>query len=193
MLPTTVQLYDINDVEGFVCAAIQRSGITLSRPEHEELVSEGVTILYDLAERFEPQRAGYATAGRFSGFAAQFLPRRLGDAWHASNPGHRRLTAADGSRSWHYEPSPVSIDSDEPLELIAPGITLENLQEDMPRIRDAIVRMEPWQQLGIQRMVNLLLDGYGWDEIARQLSLSREQVAEMREQLEQSILFEAVV
>lgn len=193
MLATTVQLHDIDDVEGFVCGTIERSEVRLTTSEHEELVSEGVIILYDLARRFEPRRHGYAEEGRFSGFAAQFLPRRLGDVWHASNPNHRRLTRPDGSRVWHYDAPPVSLDAEDAPEVIAPGVTLEDLQEEMPRIREAIARMPAWQQLGIRRMVDLLLEGYGWDEIANRMSVGRDQIGKLREQLAGALLLKVVV
>lgn len=110
MLPTTVQLHDIEDVEGFVCATVERSGIQAPEHEREELVADGICILYSLAERFEPRRAGYGQAGRFSGYAAQFLPRRLGDAWHARHPEHARVEGSDGKRRWVYRETPISLE-----------------------------------------------------------------------------------
>lgn len=111
MLASLVTLHDIDDVEGFVCATIERSGLrnVISQGEREELIAEGILILYELAERFEPQRDGYDQPGRFSGFAAQFLPRRLGDAWHSRNPEHRRVTGEDGKRRWVYSEAPLSL------------------------------------------------------------------------------------
>jgi hypothetical protein len=112
LLPTTVQLHDIADVEGFVCATIERAGLG-GVPEHEkeELVADGLTILYTLAAKFEPQREGYDRPGRFSGFAAQFLPRRLGDAWHSRHPEHVRVVdPKTGKRRWVYRETPVSLD-----------------------------------------------------------------------------------
>lgn len=111
MLPTTVQLHDIDDVEGFVCATIERAGLGAVEPaEKEELVGEGLAILYALAEKYEPHRPGYEQAGRFSGYAAQFLPRRLGDAWHSRHPEHTRVTGPDGKREWVYREKPASLD-----------------------------------------------------------------------------------
>jgi hypothetical protein len=110
LLATTVQLYDINDVEGFVCATIERSGIQAPEHEREELVADGLRILYELAARFEPQRPGYKQPGRFSGYAAQFLPRRLGDAWHSRNAEHVRIVGEDGRRSWAFRERPISLE-----------------------------------------------------------------------------------
>ncbi len=111
-LATSVRLLDIDDVEGFVCAAIERSGVRrhISTSEHLELIDEGICILYELAAKFEPRRDGYAEPGRFSGFAAQFLPRRLGDAWHRNHPEHVRVPGEDGRRRWHYCPAPLSLE-----------------------------------------------------------------------------------
>lgn len=112
MLPTTVRLHDIDDVEGFVCATIEKAGLgAVAAHEKEELVGDGILILYRLAEQFEPHRPGYSQPGRFSGFAAQFLPRRLGDAWHSRNPSHVRVAGPDGKRRWVYLDTPISLDS----------------------------------------------------------------------------------
>lgn len=111
MLGTQIKVRDIDDAEGFVRATLQRSKIRFDREEEQELVLEGLCILYELAERYEPHRAGYATSGRFSGFAAQYLPRRLGDAWHRSHPEHQYATDENGKRTWVYHPTPLSLDS----------------------------------------------------------------------------------
>lgn len=110
VLATQVRIHDVEDAEGFVAATIERSGIQLSREEHEELLAEGITILYQLAQSFEPRRGDHQQDGRFSGYAAQFLPRKLGDAWHRWNPDHRYVTGEDGKREWRYYPKAVSID-----------------------------------------------------------------------------------
>jgi hypothetical protein len=112
MLATPIKLHDIDDVQGFVANSLNRTGIYFAQAdEREELIAEGVCILYELAEAYEPRRAGYAQAGRFSGFAAQFLPRRLGDAWHKRHPNHRRVAGEDGKRRWIYQDAPVSLDA----------------------------------------------------------------------------------
>ena len=110
LLTTPVSLHDIEDVERFVANSLHRSGLPFKVQEQEELISEGICILYELAERFEPRRKGYAQAGRFSGYAAQFLPRRLGDAWHKRHPEHRRIAGDDGKRRWVYTEPALSFD-----------------------------------------------------------------------------------
>jgi hypothetical protein len=105
-LATPLRLHDVDDAEGFVAATISRSGIPFDPSEHQELMLEGLAILCELAAKYEPHRPGYKQAGRFSGYAAQFLPRRLGDAWHRLHPNHRYVTdPVTGKRSWHYDPS----------------------------------------------------------------------------------------
>lgn len=111
LLPAKIRVHDIEDAEGFVAATIERSGIRPAPTEHEELIAEGLAILYELAAKFEPQREGYDTPGRFSGFAAQFLPRKLGDAWHKLHPEHRYVTGEDGKRHWVYFEAPASLDA----------------------------------------------------------------------------------
>lgn len=106
MLARKVVLHDVADVEGFVCATIRRSGIQLPFDERQELIAEGICIMFELARRYQPKPPN----GRFSGFAAQFLPRRLGDAWHSSHPEHRYITTPTGKRAWRYEPAPISFD-----------------------------------------------------------------------------------
>jgi hypothetical protein len=109
-LPAVVALEDIADVEGFVNATLNASGIEFQPDERDELVCEGLAILYALHQRFERRRAGYTQDGRFSGFAAMYLPRKLGDAWHRGRPEHRYVTGPDGKRSWAFFKAHVSLD-----------------------------------------------------------------------------------
>lgn len=115
MLAELVALGDIDDVWNFVAGTLNRferdAGITLEKDERDELQLEGICILFELAGRFEPHRPGYAQAGRFSGYAAMFLPRRLGDAWHRSHPEHKYVTDPQtGKRRWEYLKGTVSLD-----------------------------------------------------------------------------------
>lgn len=112
LLREKVSIHDIADAEGFVAATIERSGVKPKPAEYEELLAEGLAILFDLARKFEPHREGYDTPGRFSGFAAQFLPRKLGDAWHKLHPEHRYVTDPEtGKRRWVFYPQPQSLDA----------------------------------------------------------------------------------
>lgn len=92
---------------------IDASGINYSPDEREELLAEGLVILFELARRYKPLQPRHAgeKAGRFSGYAAMFLPRRLGDAWHRWHPEHRYVTdPTTGRRRWHYDPPTMSLD-----------------------------------------------------------------------------------
>lgn len=83
-------------------ASVRRSRVQASGHDLEELVAEGLVILCDLARRFKPQLEGYAQEGRFSGYAARFLPVKLGEAWHRMHPHHVLRTQPDGSRRYEY-------------------------------------------------------------------------------------------
>jgi hypothetical protein len=111
LLATPFRLHDIDDVEGFVAATIKRAGITADEDEMQELKLEGIAILFELERKFDPHRPGYDRPGWFSGYAAQFLPRRLGDAWHRAHPEHRYVTGPDGKRRWVYDQAPASLDA----------------------------------------------------------------------------------
>jgi hypothetical protein len=108
-----VSLHDVEDVHAFVHGTLVRferdSEFELTEPEREELHAEGMCILFELASKYEHQRPGYDRPGRFSGFAAMFLPRRLGDAWHRMHEEHRYVTRADGKREWRYFKRTISL------------------------------------------------------------------------------------
>jgi hypothetical protein len=109
-----VAVLDIANGEAFVQRCIDKSAIPHGPDEREELLAEGLTILCELAAKYKPlpARPGIdKQAGRFSGYAAMFLPRRLGDAWHKSHPEHRYVTNPEtGKRGWHYGPGMLSLD-----------------------------------------------------------------------------------
>jgi hypothetical protein len=111
MLASPFALRDVDDVENFVAATINRALPGLDESEFEELKLEGLAIMCELHKKFEPRREGYQQDGRFSGFAAMYLPRKLGDAWHRLHPEHRYVTDPEsGRRSWIYDQAPVSLD-----------------------------------------------------------------------------------
>ena len=115
MLATRVALHDVDDVEGFVNATLNAFEVSietkLEPQEREELVAEGLCIMYALAERYQPRRGDHTQDGRFSGFAAAFLPKKLGDAWHRMHPEHKYVTnPATGKREWLYLKASLSLD-----------------------------------------------------------------------------------
>jgi hypothetical protein len=107
-LGVTVELHDVRDVDGFVNAAINRLGLRLSRDAREEMELDGFEIMCELASRFTPT---HARRGSFSGYAGEFLPRRLLTAWHKANRGsHVRTRNGEGKCVWEYRPAAASLD-----------------------------------------------------------------------------------
>lgn len=104
----TTSLLDIDDVEGFVARCLVNSRVRCTRDEHDELLAEGITILYELANRYEPHRPGYSTPGRFSGYAASLLPRRMQDAYYRLHPEHQRRNI-NGKRVREHGEPPISL------------------------------------------------------------------------------------
>lgn len=114
MLASRVSLHDIEDVWDFVQATLHRQQIPCEQDEREELAAEGLTILYALAAKYEQRRGGHPQDGRFSGFAAYFLPKKLLTAWHRLHPEHRYVTSSsDGKRFWLYLTPSVSLDAEQ--------------------------------------------------------------------------------
>ena len=100
----------MEDAEAFVRSTLHRSGIRFEHDEFEDLVCEGLALLWQLAASYDARRGGHAQDGRFSGYAAAFLPKRLGDAWHRRHPEHIYSSRENGKRQWTYYPAPVSFD-----------------------------------------------------------------------------------
>lgn len=112
MLAATVSLHDILDCEMFVQATVNQARLVLSPDERDELVCEGLAILQRLARDYQPGFGGRDAAGStFSGMAAQFLPRKLGDAWHRMHPEHLLTTQPDGRRKWVYRDRAVHLEA----------------------------------------------------------------------------------
>lgn len=107
-----IRIGDIENCEAFVQRAIDKSKIRYGSSEREELLSEGLTILLELKDRYKPGIGGRdASMSTFSGYAAMFLPRRLGDFWHRSHPSHRYVTdPGSGIRGWIYGKPALSLD-----------------------------------------------------------------------------------
>jgi len=113
-------LHDVRDPSAFVHATINdftraratRGRITLSAEEHSELHAEGMAILHKLARDYIAQMDGYEHPGRFSGYAAMFLPRKLGDAWHRMHEEQQLVTDHEtGRRNWRYRERAVSLEA----------------------------------------------------------------------------------
>ncbi len=114
LIAQPIALADIANCEAFVQAALKKSGIRFGDEERDELLAEGLTILLELHRGYRPltARPGIDERdGRFSGYAAWALPKRLGDFWHKSHSEHRYVTGPDGKRGWIYGRPTLSLDA----------------------------------------------------------------------------------
>ena len=170
MIATTVAMHDIRDAEGFCAYTIRKSRIRLTPDQHEELLAEGLCILAELAAKYDHQRDGYAQAGTFSGYAGMLLPKRLDDAWHRMNPHHHSVRDEAGKRRWEYGHQAMSLQQEDMPELVATAFAPH---DSYVIVDEAIGRMDPWDRSCARRIVTLLDEGHGTDEIARDLGLGR--------------------
>jgi alkylated DNA nucleotide flippase Atl1 len=99
VLPKT-SLRDILDVEAFVIDCIKRSGAPVQPHEYEDLVAEGICILYAMERKYIPKMAGYTQEGRFSGYAIKWMPRKMKEAWHRMHEECTLQTMPDKTRRW---------------------------------------------------------------------------------------------
>jgi hypothetical protein len=105
-----VALHDVDDPIAFVRKAVQLSGLRLSADEREDLIAEGLLILYRMATSYRPGFGGRDPAGsRFSGYAIKYLPGKLREAWRRSQPGYVRTRQPDGRCRWERRGRAVSI------------------------------------------------------------------------------------
>lgn len=172
----SVALLGIRDVHAFSAATVRRSGIDFRRDEREEMVSEGVVELYQLASEFDGR-------GTFDGWCSQQLPRRLGDAWRRLGE-HRRITE-EGVRHWDIPPPMASIDDPERLAEGLAEVFEDGLGE---RVEAALCLIEPFERFAVRRMVELVSEGYGWQAISSDLGIERGRLHEMRERLRAALL-----
>jgi hypothetical protein len=121
-----IALRDIKDVEAFVIACVKRAGTGAPPMYWEDLVSEGITLLYAMERNYKYQLDGYAVEGRFSGYAIKWLPKQINQAWHKSQEHHLYLTdPGDGKRKWTYRISPVSYE----VAVLSGDLESESMQE----------------------------------------------------------------
>lgn len=109
MLRKQCSLYDIDDVEAFIIMCINRSGIKPHPREWEDLIAEGVCILWSMSLKYEPHRPGYDKPGRFSGYAIKYMPRKMKEAYHRSHEHHLHVTQDDGTRKWEFKEQALSL------------------------------------------------------------------------------------
>lgn len=191
MIGTSVRLHDIADAEGFIAKAILKSGVITTDQEFDELKAEGLVILCDLAQRFEPHRPGYAQPGRFSGYAARFLPGRLQDAWKRLHPEHRQING-----EWEYGQPPLSLDLHEGHEAddrrtIEPAGTAFRPEQDpgrFPIVDRAILTLPTAARAPALRYLELTTDGHGVDTVASTMGMRRGDIQRLRSDLRVAIV-----
>jgi DNA-directed RNA polymerase specialized sigma24 family protein len=105
----SVALHDVHDVQAFVYERLDSQFPNLDWQEREELAAEGMVILYRMAQSFRPRLEGHAQDGRFSGYAARYLPRRLIRAWHRLHPEHV-IVRQEGKERVEYRPAAEPLD-----------------------------------------------------------------------------------
>lgn len=117
LIPQRVKIYNVEDVEGFVndCIAKLPQLKTLDQQERDEIVSEGIAILFDLARKYKPRMDGYEKDGTFSGYLGQFLHLKILTAWYKLHPEHVQVAVEqeDGTkkRVFTHGEAPWSLDS----------------------------------------------------------------------------------
>lgn len=171
-------LYDVENVEAFVRAAVARTNLRLDHDERDELIAEGALILYRLADRYEPHRAGYSDPGSFAGYAASLLPNRLIDAWHKLRQ-HRYATGPDGARQWEQGPRAVSLEEmrEQGADVMAATHDSEpDVEPFEARLRNAL-RDEFETKVALCTQVAVMrADGMKPREIAKELAIAESDV-----------------
>lgn len=149
MTRTQVSFHNIEDAEAVVRSIIRKGRKILTGDQMDELVSEGMRIMCKLATDYEPGKNGLdPTTSSFSGYVWKLLPGKLSDAANRLHGGHL-ATLPDGSRRWHYDEPPASL---ERIAETRPGglDTIRSIACDdewQPSILDGLVAiLEDWWQ-----------------------------------------------
>ena len=185
VIATSIALFDVKCAESFVAANIHKSGVIVRDPhEREDLLAEGLTILLELASKYEPHRAGYAKAGSFAGYAAKYLPGRMRDAYYGLHPEHIARRDADGRRVYEWGDKPMSLQHEDMPQLAAtaavyamPSI-VGTCWDPGPIVSAALIRV-PAEHGGFmaRAVVERIDEGYSPQEIARELRMGRGSVS----------------
>lgn len=185
-MTSAVPIHDIRDAQRFVAAAVHRLPFRLDREETEELVAEGQAILLELANAYTDHKEGYDQPGRFSGYASQYLPRRLIRAYHNLHETHYEARTEDG-REWRQAPPPIRLDDpDETHEL--PATEHEIDDGEMTELAQTALRyLPPWTLLAVRRLYPLWMNGYQTTEIAKETSMTPTEVTAHREAFAEAI------
>ena len=92
MLPGKLVLHDVADAEGLCARIIQRSSLTLSFHEHEDLLAFLVETAWELSLSYEPGDLSFPP--NFSTYANTILSRRCFD-WKRGRSGRTKWTFSD--------------------------------------------------------------------------------------------------
>ncbi len=177
----TCAIGTISDAHGFVHATLNALDLTLTPDQWRELEQEGVAQLWALWRQYDGR-------GTFSGYAKRYLPRRMIDQWHALHPEHYR-SGSRSDRTWKYGEHPI------PLHAITPDAEPSYLDPTPPApgpLADAIACLPHWQRPMAHAVTNLMLDGLGTREIARQLSVTQGDVVRVRRMIARALCPEEV-
>lgn len=110
MLGRQCSIYDVDDIEAFVRMCIKRSGVKPLVHEWEDLVAEGVCLLWAMSNSYKPKLDGYEQEGRFSGYAIKYMPRKIRESYNRNTEHALHRTQPDGTRKWEYYERAVSYD-----------------------------------------------------------------------------------
>lgn len=104
LIPMRITIYDVEDIEGFVNDMAQLVVKFTNQEEWDELICEGIALLLNMAKNFVPWKPGYDKPGKFSGYCAAYLPRKISNAWYKMHPEHiqETITLDDGSKKKRY-------------------------------------------------------------------------------------------
>lgn len=111
LLPRIETLGDIDDVERFVVMCIKRSGAGVLPHEWQDMIAEGLAILYKMYGDYDEGRnVDGGSDFKFSGYAIRYMPKKIKESWHRSHEEHLQRTQDDGKRRWEYHKKAISWD-----------------------------------------------------------------------------------
>lgn len=154
-------LHDVDDVYVFArkMVGVVRHHIAehaLTPDQWDEMQDEMVTILYELAARYDHHRPGYKQPGSFAGYAAKYAPKRALDRMGAIC--HSWISCAE----LEYPPGAAQTRTHDGFD-----------QDEFLGEEKLLGEMSPWDRASARRVLLLLEEGCGHDEIARRLGMRR--------------------
>jgi RNA polymerase sigma factor (sigma-70 family) len=175
-------LYNIENPRAFVRAALTKLNLQLTPTETEDLASEGVAILYELAKTYKP------AIGTFSGYATRYLPGRLLRAWHKSNENHY-IKTENGTQKWEYGPAALSLDDpDTNLEIPANETNPQTTHTETLLYNQALKHLPPHNKLLAPDVITRTNQGYNNTEIASQLKIKRTVIQKLGENVKYALV-----